>query len=185
MVTFRPLTRADLPRLRDWLNQPHVAEWWGVGSGPDGLGGAGDDAATLEQVEAAYRGDLEGTEPTNDLVIVVDEHPVGLLQWYRLADYPDYATEISEPDGVGIDLLIGELDYVGRGLGPVVIDTFVTTVAFGEPGVDRCVAGPLVRNARSIGAFRKAGFHWVRDAQVTGEPVPEHVMVRERAGGAT
>src|SRR5262249_6089303 len=33
-LTFRPLARADLPRLQRWLNEPQVAEWWGVGSGP-------------------------------------------------------------------------------------------------------------------------------------------------------
>jgi hypothetical protein len=26
-VSFRPLTRDDLPLLFDWLRRPHVAEW--------------------------------------------------------------------------------------------------------------------------------------------------------------
>jgi aminoglycoside 6'-N-acetyltransferase len=179
-VAFRPLARADLPRLRDWLNEPHVAAWWGAGSGPDGLGGAGDDAATLEQVEAQYGDALDGREPTHHLVVVVDATPVGLVQWYRLVDYPDYATEIGEPDGVGVDLLIGDPDRTGRGLGSEVIDALVTTVVFEQPGISRCVAGPDVRNARSIRAFYRAGFRFVRDATVTGEPAPEHVMVRDR-----
>ena len=25
---FRPLTRAHLPLLHEWINRPHVAEWW-------------------------------------------------------------------------------------------------------------------------------------------------------------
>jgi RimJ/RimL family protein N-acetyltransferase len=28
MFEFRPLTRADLPLLHQWLNRPHVAQWW-------------------------------------------------------------------------------------------------------------------------------------------------------------
>jgi len=27
--TFHPLSAADLPRVRQWLAAPHVAEWWG------------------------------------------------------------------------------------------------------------------------------------------------------------
>ena len=177
-ISFRPLRRADFGLLRDWLNQPHVAAWWGAGSGPDGLGGAGPDAATLEQVVAAYAPSVEGTDPTRQFVIVVDHDPAGLIQTYRLEDHADYAAAIGEPVGAGLDLLLGVPDQVGRGLGPRVIDHFVTTVVFADPGRRRCVAGPDVRNARSILAFAKAGFRWVRDATVPGEPAPEHVMVR-------
>jgi RimJ/RimL family protein N-acetyltransferase len=180
-VTFRPLARADLPRLRDWLNEPHVAAWWGAGTGPDGLGGAGADAATLEQVEAEYGDAIDGSGTTRHFVIVVDGTPVGLIQWYRLGDEPDYAAEVGEPDGAGVDLLIGDPDRTGHGLGSEVIDAFVRTVVFRDAGIERCVAGPDVRNGRSVGAFRRAGFRWVRDAAVTGEPAPEHVMVRDRA----
>ncbi len=183
-VSFRPLTRADLPQLRDWLNEPHVAAWWGVGTGPDGIGGAGADAATLEQVAAEFDDPIEGRDSTRCFVIVVGGTAVGLIQWYRLRDEPDYAAEIGEADGAGVDLLIGDPDQVGHGLGSEVIDAFVASVVFGEPGVDRCVAGPDVRNARSIGAFQRAGFRWMRDASVTGEPAPEHVMVRDRPGPA-
>jgi acetyl CoA:N6-hydroxylysine acetyl transferase len=115
-------------------------------------------------------------------VIVVGGTAVGLIQWYRLRDEPAYAAQIGEADGAGVDLLIGDPKEVGHGVGSEVIDAFVAAVVFGEPDIDRCVAGPDVRNARSIGAFRRAGFRWVRDASVAGEPAPEHVMVRDRAG---
>ena len=26
---FRPMTIADLPLIRRWLAEPHVAQWWG------------------------------------------------------------------------------------------------------------------------------------------------------------
>ena len=38
-LSFRPMVREDPPHLHDWLEQPHVAEWW-------------DDASeTIEGVE--------------------------------------------------------------------------------------------------------------------------------------
>ncbi len=108
-----------------------------------------------------------------------------MIQWYRLADGAEnveYAATIGESvDGTaGVDLLIGEVDAIGRGLGPQVIDAFVTTVVFAADGITRCVAGPELGNARSIRAFEKAGFRAVRDAVVPGEPEPERIMVRDR-----
>jgi len=180
-LAFRPLTRDHLTRLRDWLNEPHVAAWWGAGTGSDGLGGAGDDAATLEAVDAAYGPAIDGVEPTANYLIVVDDAPVGLIQWYRLADYPSYAAAIGEPEGAGVDLLIGDASMIGRGLGPAVIDRFVTDVIFVAPDVRRCATGPDPANARSVRAFERAGFTWVRDAVIPDEPGAEHVMVRDRA----
>ena len=26
---FRPMTKGDLPLVRRWLAEPHVAQWWG------------------------------------------------------------------------------------------------------------------------------------------------------------
>jgi len=181
-LTFPRLERAHLARLRDWLNTPHVYEWWGVDAAADGLGGPGDKAATLEAVEAGYLPELERGGPTGYHLIVLHGTPIGMIQWYPLAAYPGYAAEIGEPaaDAAGIDLFIGDPTQVGRGLGPVVLRTFVESIVFAHAEITRCVGAPDVRNRRSIRAFEKAGFRWVRDADVTGEPAPEHVMVLDR-----
>jgi aminoglycoside 6'-N-acetyltransferase len=183
-VSFRALTRADLPALTRWLNTEHIFAWWGAARADGNLGGAGADAATLGAVEAEYRPEIDGSSTTAYFVIELDRVAIGMIQWYRLADERDYAAAIEEsPIGTaGIDLLIGEPSAVGRGVGPTVIDAFVTTVVFAADGITRCVAGPEVGNARSIRAFEKAGFHAVRDAVVPGEPAPERVMVRDRMG---
>ena len=181
-ISFRLVDRADLARLCDWLNTPHVYAWWGRDSGPGALGGPVRDAATIEQVGAKYGPwlDLGGT--THRFVIEVDGSPVGLIQWYRLADESAYAFAIDEDPATaaGIDLLIGERGLVGRDLGARAIDAFVGTIVFADDRVARAVAGPDRRNTRSIRAFEKAGFRAVRDAVVPDEPQLERVMVRER-----
>ena len=181
-VAFRPLARADFEQLCRWLNTPHVYEWWGrEWGGPDGLGGAGPEAATVDEVAEHYLPDLEPHSPSHAFVIVVDGEPAGLIQWYRLGHYPEYEGELGEAgtDAAGIDLFVGEPHLVGRGIGSAVIRRFVDDVVFAA-GVTRCIGAPDVRNLRSIRAFEKAGFRWVRDAAVSNEPAPEHVMVRSR-----
>jgi aminoglycoside 6'-N-acetyltransferase len=181
-IVFRPLGRDDFPSLTGWLNTPHVSEWWGVRAVADSLGGTGDDAATLADVTEKYDEEL-ADEGVEHFVIEVDGRAVGMIQTYLLAASPDYAREIGEADDgtAGVDLLIGDATAVGRGLGPQVIDQFVREVVFARVDIDRCVAGPDVRNTRSIRAFEKAGFRAVRDATVTGGgTAPERVMIRDR-----
>ena len=180
-IAFRPLTEADLEPLTDWLNVPHVAQWW---SEPPADSGVRPSPVTLEQTVAEYGPDLEAGGPGHEFVIVIDATPAGMIQWYRLADYPEYAAAIGEEagDAAGVDVLIADPTLVGRGLGSRVIAQFVTEVLFATSGVDRVVAGPAVGNARSIGAFSRAGSRWVRDAAVPGEAAAEHVMVCPRGG---
>jgi aminoglycoside 6'-N-acetyltransferase len=181
-IAFRRMARTDLPALTKWLNTPHVYEWWGETSGAGWLGGPGAAAATAAMVEAEYSAALEGREPTEHYVIEHDGEAVGMIQTYRLANEPGYAAEIGEPtEGTaGVDLLIGDPDAIGRGLGPRVIDAFVRTVIFAAPELHRAVAGPDARNARSIRTFEKAGFRPVRDALVDHGHHVERVLVRDR-----
>lgn len=169
--------------LRRWLNTPHVYEWWGRHVGPGALGGLGPAAATEAEVEAKYGPGLDHGGTTHRYIIECDGKPIGLIQWYRLRDFANYARAIDEDPAVtaGLDLLIGEPSALGRGLGSRAIDAFVSGIVFAQPDVTRAVTGPAQTNARSIRAFEKAGFRVVRFADIEGEPTPEAVLVRDKA----
>lgn len=172
--------------LRDWLNTPHVFRWWGVDSGPGSLGGAGSDAATVEQVESKYGPTIDSATPsTHRYVIEIDGRAVGLVQWYRLADHPEYARVTGEtsPGAAGIDLFIADASMTGRGLGARAIDAFVHEIVFAEPAIDRAVAGPHPDNVASCRAFAKAGFVTRRVVEVPGEG-PEQIVVRRRTSSS-
>ncbi len=181
-LSFRPLAASDLDDLRRWLNTPHVSEWWGVTSGPGSLGGAGTDAATADQVRDKYAPGIANDEATTHRhVIEADGRAVGLIQYYRLADEPEYAAAIGETaaGAAGIDLFIGEVDAIGSGFGARALDAYVRTVVFADPTVTRATAGPHPDNRRSCRAFEKAGFVAVRDV-VVPESGPERIHVRHR-----
>lgn len=181
-VEFRALARDDLPLLRRWLNTPHVYEWWGREKEPSSIGGPGGLAATEEEVEEHYGRAADGLDTMRVHVTRIDGHDAGLIQWFRMTDEEAYARDLRvEPAGAaGIDLFIGEPGLVDRGNGPRVIDAYVCTVVFAEPDLDRVYGCPLVENGRSIGAFRRAGFRHLHDAEVTGESGAAHVMMRTR-----
>lgn len=142
-IRFRPLTAADLPLLEDWLRRPHVARWWYP------------DATTIPETLDA----IEGRDPSEHHLIVVDGRPVGMIQTYLVVDYPEWDELLHVGEGVaGVDLLIGEEELIGRGLGPEVLRAFLREVVFARPGTRACVAGVEPANTRSIRAFEKAGF---------------------------
>jgi aminoglycoside 6'-N-acetyltransferase len=185
-ITFRGLSRSDFGSLRRWLNTAHVYAWWGRGRGIGALGGEGEDAATASQVDSRYGPGLDHNGPTHRFILEVDAVGVGLIQWYRLSDFPDYATAIGEDpaESVGIDFFIGDPPSLGRGLGPRAIGEFLAEFVFRAEHATRVVAGPAESNLRSIRALEKAGFKRVRYATVVGEPEREAVMVRTNGLGA-
>ena len=165
MLSFRPLTADDLPLLHEWLNRGHVARWW-------------HERPTPQQVADEYLLAIEGRDPTDVYVIVLDGRDVGMIQTYRVVDYPEWEAVVRVGDGVaGVDLFLGEEELTGRGLGTEVLRGFVRDVVFARPGIHACVADPEVGNAASLRAFEKAGFRRVREFDDTTEGT-RNVLVR-------
>jgi RimJ/RimL family protein N-acetyltransferase len=100
-------------------------------------------------------------------VIVVDGRDVGMIETYLCSDYPEWDAIVQVGEGVaGVDLLIGEEELIGHGLGPEILRAFVRDVV----RVTACVASVDEENPRSWRAFEKAGFRHVRDIEEEGRP---------------
>ncbi|HKT45583.1 MAG TPA: GNAT family N-acetyltransferase [Gaiellaceae bacterium] len=147
MIEFRPIAESDMPHLQSWLEQEHVGLWWRDERAEDHL------------------------DPSEHFVIELDGEPIGMIQTYLVDDYPEWKSVVgNEPDLAGVDLLIGESDLIGRGLGPQVLEQFARDVVFGQPGPTAVIATVEEGNRRSWRAFEKAGFRHVRDVQEEGRP---------------
>lgn len=151
-ITFRPLTEADLPLLHEWLNNPDVARWYGLGI-------ENTTYPTLEQVIENYTPRIGGQLPTFGYIIEADGRPVGHIQAYRIGDYPIYARSLDyDDDAWGIDLFVGEDDVRGGGFGTRAVDRFVETEIFSRPGVEVAVIAPNPQPARHP-LLRKGPLH--------------------------
>lgn len=164
-ISFRPMTRDDLPLVHEWHQRPHVVRWWTV-------------RKTFDETEAHYLPTIEGTEPTQHYLALFDDEPLGMIQTYLVTDYPDYAALIEEGEGTaGLDLFIGDESMTGRGLGTEMIRSFVDEIVFARPETTACTADPDVMNTASLRAFEKAGFGVVRRF-VGAEDGELHALVR-------
>jgi aminoglycoside 6'-N-acetyltransferase len=150
VITFRRLTEADFPVLRGWLAQPHVARWWNHDSSPEGV------ARDFGPV-------ARGEEPSEDLLALLDDRPLGLVQRSRLADYPEYLAEfaaiVDVPDGaVTVDYLIGDPARIGQGLGTAMIHAAVARTWADHPAAPCVLVAVVAANVGSWRALEKAGF---------------------------
>lgn len=156
--SLRPVTRADLPMLADWLCQPAVAEWWQ------------DPAAQLAGIEE----DLD--EPAMTLLIVVrDGHPIAYVQHSLAAHWGEAHYDAMDlPAGtVAMDVFSGP---AGIGHGGEWLDAVARDLLRYAPAL---VIDPDPRNTRAIRAYEKAGFSG--DLVVPGhQGQPARMMTRRR-----
>jgi aminoglycoside 6'-N-acetyltransferase len=154
--SFRPMTPADLPLVRRWLETPEVARWWGD---PD------------EQY-ALVSGDLQHPD-MSQFIVGFGDYLLGYLQCYPLSTWNAGLGE--HPDATrGIDQFIGEPDMIGRGHGSGFIRQFADNLL--ASGAPRVVTDPDPENARAVRAYAKAGF---RSERLVDTPDgPALLMVR-------
>ena len=155
MIAFEPLRHEHLPLLRVWLDREHVRRWWR------------DASDSLHEYAEA----IEGRDPSEHYLIVVDGRRVGMIETYLVSDFPEWEAVVEVGAGVaGVDLLIGEDELTGQGLGPRALEQFAREVVFERAGTHAVVAAVPEENRRSWRAFEKAGFRYVRDVEEDGLP---------------
>ena len=171
--TFRRVLRADFVLLAHWLAEPHVARWW-------------NHEFTLAAVERDFGQSADGHEPSEDHLALLDDRPIGLIQYSRYADYPEYLDELATllevpDDAVSIDYLIGDPALVGRGFGTAMLAGFTDWIWRTDPRPS-CVIVPVnSANTASWRALLAVGFRLVAQGELDPDnPVdaPMHEVLR-------
>jgi aminoglycoside 6'-N-acetyltransferase len=144
-IKLRCLSRDDFPHLLAWINAPHVARWW-------------DDTADIDSIEQKYGPRLSIDSPTKVFIIEFADRPLGMIQCYRHADYPEWDQTIGIRRAAGIDYLIGDEQATGKGIGSRAIRA-IADIAFAMyADIDLIVSAPQKDNMASCRALEKAGF---------------------------
>ena len=136
----------DSDRLLRWLAQPHVAKWWG-------------DAAWAVQ-------HARQCAPESHALIVADRTPVGYLCWQEPPKEELEAADLTDlPRGlVDIDILIGEPDLLGQGVGSRALELLLGRLRC-ESSVAFAGLGTSASNTTAIRCSEKAGFRLFREFQ--------------------
>lgn len=142
---FHPLTKIDVPRLFEWLNRPHVREWWQAES-------------SLDEVREQYLPRNPGKDAAHPYLAYLDGEPIGYIQYYIAAEGPDWWPDNPGPGVLGIDQFLADGRRLNQGLGTAMVSQFAAFL-FEDPGVTEIRVDPHPDNRRAIQCYSKAGFH--------------------------
>jgi aminoglycoside 6'-N-acetyltransferase len=170
---FVPIVRADYPQVSAWLRQPHVERWWC------------DDPAP-EAVEAEYGGVIDGAEAAQVFIAHREGRPVGLVQCFALADYPQYVDDIARwtevpPQAWSLDYFIGEPDALRRGWGTALVGQLTDLIWAQAPDATAVIVPVQAGNRASWRVLERNGYRRVARGEFEPEnPLdsPEHFILR-------
>jgi AacA4 family aminoglycoside N(6')-acetyltransferase len=167
-VALRLMTERDLPMLHDWLNRPHIVEWWG-GEG---------ERPTLEDVLRHYVPRVRAKESVTPYIALLGTVPIGYAQSYvALGSGGGWWEDETDPGVRGIDQCLANQNQLNQGLGTRLVCALVELV-FADPVVTKIQTDPAPSNHRAIRCYEKAGF--VQQGVITTPDGPAVYMVQTR-----
>jgi aminoglycoside 6'-N-acetyltransferase len=149
---FVPLQSSDFSILTTWFATPHVELWWREPSDP-------------VSVEQNYGPLADGLDPTEGFIVHFSDRSIGYVQRYLIDEHQDWRETIwdalGQTRGIGIDYLIGEPDFLKRGIGRRMISQFVDASWERYPSTSQVVVALQQDNIASWKALESVGFRRV------------------------
>lgn len=170
-IQFEPLSESHFELIHCWFNRPHVQAFYSL------------RPWTLEEVRQKLTPYLKGK--IEGFVIYLEKRPIGYIQSCPIQDYPWEGQELPDEiaqEAAGFDLFIGEEEYLGKGVGSQIVDSFLTTHIW--PRYRYCLVDPDLRNGASIRLFEKCGFRkhkQIRHQNPLGEQVDLLLYLKRRS----
>jgi pimeloyl-ACP methyl ester carboxylesterase len=160
--TFAPVDKNTEAIILHWLNQKHVQEWI---HGPC-------LQRTLEDIKAI----LQGSSLFQHWIAYDGITPVGYLLTSQVTkdpndEYGQFCT--TQGPAITLDVLIGNPQYLGKGLAHRMIQEFLLNQCSDAQEV---LIDPEMANHRAIHVYEKAGFSVVTKFTPSHNPVPHYLM---------
>jgi aminoglycoside 6'-N-acetyltransferase-1b/aminoglycoside 6'-N-acetyltransferase-2 len=167
-VTLRAMTEADLPVLHDWLNRPHIVQWWGGEA----------QRPTLKDVVRHYLPRVLAQELAMPCVTLLGTELIGYAQscvamGIGVCWWPDE----TDPGVRGIDQFLAQPVHLNQGLGMQLVLVLLQRL-YADLAVTKIQTDPAPGNHRAIRCYQKAGL--VQDRLITTPDVPAVYTMQTR-----
>lgn len=146
IFNFKLVTETDLSLLFTWFQQPYISQLWKEPT----------DWAIFREKYVRRMSEQEFFP----FLAYIDKKPIAYIKYHHVNDedravFPD----VTIPEGsMGIDLFIGDSDYLNKGYGVRLLTEFIEFVKKLEPSCTTIMIDPAVDNLRAIKCYQKVGF---------------------------
>lgn len=149
-ITFKLLEEVDLPLVFTWAHRPFVKPWFR------------HEAVSWEEFLTFHQDIKMLLGSGNEFLAYSNERPFAYIRYYDAHIWSDGFGDVDPEGTYGIDLYIGELDYIGRGYGTAMLYQFMKKIiedqkAMGKP-IKQFVIDPEAANVAAIKTYQKVGF---------------------------
>ncbi|NSM56908.1 acetyltransferase [Wolbachia endosymbiont of Atemnus politus] len=165
VITFKALSEEHFALLLKWLETSHVKKWWDK-----------DINWTPKLIQEKYGNYVKGfkrlelktriiEKPIYGFIINCDGADIGYIQYYNKHDFPpeqNYNTLGLPESCAAIDWYIGELNYIGKGIGLQVLNIFLNEFVFKI--FKNAFVDPDTANVCAIRAYEKVGFREIKES---------------------
>jgi RimJ/RimL family protein N-acetyltransferase len=159
-ISFEPLSQSHFSLLLKWLKTPHVKLRWDQ-----------DIIYTEESIREKYLERTQGYKLENDetkaihsYIIYVNNKPIGYIQIYNAYDFTRKIPLVDLPKSLGsIDFYIGNIDYIGKGIGVEVLKVF------DYQGYKNILVDPDMNNIAAIKTYERVGFKKIKEYKESNE----------------
>ena len=152
-----------------WLNTGFLNQWYGKRQ------------YTYGEILEKYGNRIIGSNPTDPYLIFYDDALIGYIQTYRISDHPNYNKYVqADENTAGLDLFIGESDYINKGFGAALLAKFLKEVVFFTKEIAKCIIGPEPENKAAIRYYEKVGFQHFKTIFNPDELEQEFLMIINR-----
>ncbi len=134
--------------MKRWLRKPHVLEFW-------------PEQMTDKQITEKYLSHID-SNIVFPFLIYFSETAIGYIQAYQANHVGDGWWPDEKEGTYGLDLFIGEVDYLGKGYGTKVIKSFLNHIR-NTHEVRKWIIDVDPKNTRAIRCYEKAGFRFVKE----------------------
>ncbi|MDF2654928.1 MAG: acetyltransferase [Bacillota bacterium] len=141
-LRLRRFTDEDIPLFSIWLNKEYILKWY---EDPD---------AWLAEI----KGRTKEFSFITHFIVLYEGKPIGFCQYYPCANAGEvWYGEIPAEGSYSLDYLIGEEEYLGKGLGKGIIQ-LLTDKVFQQVDAERIIVQPESENGASCRALLASGF---------------------------
>nr|WP_320000150.1 GNAT family N-acetyltransferase [uncultured Draconibacterium sp.] len=140
-MKIRDFKIEDLSTLKIWLEQDYISRFWGnIQEWIDEI---------TENLEADW---------VKYFIVEHNDKPIGFLQYYKTDNAPPGDWSSESVGTVGIDYLIGNRNYIGKGYGSKIVQLLVELIK-SKNEYDYIIADPVNENLASIKTLENNDFY--------------------------